>query len=224
MRKLLFIDRDGTLINEPKDYQIDHVDKLQFLSGVISNLKKIQQQLGYTLVMVTNQDGLCTDSFPSESFWPSHNLMLRIFESEGIVFENVFIDSSFSANPSPNRKPSTAMLSGYIHEGFDQEFSFVIGDRMTDVELAYNLGIRAITINLNNLGSSGTKTPHDKLQACIYEQALDWGRIFGVLARLNRSVHHSRTTKETAINVYLDLDRQDQAVIDTGIAFFDHML
>ncbi len=110
MRKLLFIDRDGTLINEPKDYQIDHVDKLQFLSGVISNLKKIQQQLGYTLVMVTNQDGLGTDSFPSESFWPSHNLMLRIFESEGIVFENVFIDSSFSANPSPNRKPSTAML------------------------------------------------------------------------------------------------------------------
>lgn len=224
MRKLLFIDRDGTLINEPKDYQIDHVDKLQFLSGVISNLKKIQQQLGYTLVMVTNQDGLGTDSFPSESFWPSHNLMLRIFESEGIVFENVFIDSSFSANPSPNRKPSTAMLSGYIHEGFDQEFSFVIGDRMTDVELAYNLGIRAITINLNNIGSSETKTPHDKLQACIYEQALDWGRIFGVLARLNRSVHHSRTTKETAIKVYLDLDRQDQAVIDTGIAFFDHML
>jgi imidazoleglycerol-phosphate dehydratase / histidinol-phosphatase len=224
MKKIVFIDRDGTLIKEPKDYQIDQVDKLDFLEGVISNLKKIQHQLGYTLVMITNQDGLGTTSFPADSFWPTHNAMLRVFESEGIFFENVFIDESLASKPSPNRKPSPAMLSGYIHEGFDRVHSFVIGDRMTDVELALNLGIQAITLNLNNKGASETKASSDALNAGIYEKTADWSTIFSALARLNRSVQHKRTTKETDIRVFLDLDRQDEGLIHTGISFFDHML
>lgn len=224
MKKILFLDRDGTLIREPEDHQIDHIDKLHFFEGVITNLKAIQQQLGYTLVMVTNQDGLGTESFPSENFWPTHNAMLRVFESEGVQFERIFIDDSFSAQPSPNRKPSIQMLSGYIHEGFDLEHSFVIGDRITDVALAYNLGIRALTFNLNALGANETKVPIDELESCIYQKTSDWKDLFNTLARLNRGVSHRRTTKETDIRVHLDLDRQEEGVIATGLGFFDHML
>lgn len=224
MKKILFVDRDGTLIKEPKDYQVDHIDKLEFLQGVVSNLNKIQHQLGYTLVMITNQDGLGTSSFPEEAFWPTHNAMMRMFESEGVHFENVFIDRSFAKNPSETRKPSTKLLDGYLMQGFDLENSFVVGDRLTDVELAYNLGIRALTINLNTLGDKEVKASPKKLEDIIVKKADDWGAIYLELASLSRKVIHKRNTNETKIEIALDLDSNDPARIDTGIGFFDHML
>ena len=224
MKKILFVDRDGTLINEPKDYQVDHIDKLEFLQGVVSNLNKIQHQLGYTLVMITNQDGLGTSSFPEEAFWPTHNAMMRMFESEGVHFENVFIDRSFAKNPSDTRKPSTKLLDGYLMQGFDLENSFVVGDRLTDVELAYNLGIRALTINLNTLGDQEVKTSMKNLEGIIVKRVDDWGAIYLELAGLSRKVIHKRNTNETKIEIALDLDNNDPARIDTGIGFFDHML
>ena len=224
MKKILFVDRDGTLIKEPKDYQVDHIDKLEFLQGVVSNLNKIQHQLGYTLVMITNQDGLGTSSFPEEAFWPTHNAMMRMFESEGVHFENVFIDRSFAKNPSDTRKPSTKLLDGYLMQGFDLENSFVVGDRLTDVELAYNLGIRALTINLNTLGDKEVKASSKKLEDIIVKKADDWGAIYLELASLSRKVVHKRNTNETKIEITLDLDSNDPARIDTGIGFFDHML
>jgi imidazoleglycerol-phosphate dehydratase/histidinol-phosphatase len=224
MKKILFVDRDGTLIKEPKDYQVDHIDKLEFLKGVVSNLNKIQRQLGYTLVMITNQDGLGTSSFPEADFWPAHNAMIRMLESEGVHFENVYIDKSFAKNPSDTRKPSTKLLEGYLTQGFDLDNSFVIGDRLTDVELAYNLGIRAITINLNTLGDQEVKASQKKLEEIIMTKANDWGAIYLQLASLSRKVIHQRTTNETKIEIALDLDSNDPAQIDTGIGFFDHML
>ena len=224
MKKILFVDRDGTLIKEPKDYQVDHIDKLEFLKGVVSNLNKIQRQLGYTLVMITNQDGLGTSSFPEADFWPVHNAMIRMLESEGVHFENVYIDKSFAKNPSDTRKPSTKLLEGYLTHGFDVENSFVIGDRLTDVELAYNLGIRAITINLNTLGDQEVKASPKKLEEIIVTKANDWGAIYLQLASLSRKVIHQRNTNETKIEIALDLDNNDPAQIDTGIGFFDHML
>lgn len=224
MKKILFVDRDGTLIKEPKDYQVDHIDKLEFLKGVVSNLNKIQHQLGYTLVMITNQDGLGTSSFPEADFWPAHNAMIRMLESEGIHFENIYIDKSFAKNPSDTRKPSTKLLEGYLMQGFDLENSFVIGDRLTDVELAYNLRIRAITINLNTLGDQEVKASPKKLEEIILTKANDWGAIYLQLASLSRKVIHQRNTNETKIAIALDLDSNDPAQIDTGIGFFDHML
>ena len=151
MKKVLFIDRDGTLINEPKDnFQVDSFEKLRFLPNVISNLKKIQQETDYELVMVTNQDGLGTKSFPEKTFWPVHNLMLAIFKNEDVEFKAVFIDKTFAKDNAPTRKPNTGLLSQYINNSaYDLENSFVIGDRLTDIQLAKNLGSKGILIGQN---------------------------------------------------------------------------
>ena len=152
MKKYLFVDRDGTIIKEPADYQIDHIDKLVFFPNVISSLRLAHKVLGYQLVLITNQDGLGTESFPSEDFWPVQNLMIRTLESEGISFEKIAIDSSFPSENSPNRKPRTGMLMDLISQGFDLENSFVIGDRYTDVELGKNLGIKSFLFNASQSG------------------------------------------------------------------------
>ena len=214
MQKVLFIDRDGTLIWEPPtDFQIDSFEKLQFLPGVITWLGKIARELDYELVMVTNQDGLGTDSFPEETFWPVHNLMMDVLKGEGIVFKSTHIDVSFEHSPSDTRKPATGMLVDYINSNYDLTNSYVIGDRQTDIQLAKNLGAKSIFINDKNFSES-TAT----------KNVLNWEEIYNYLKLPERKVIHTRITKETTIDIELNLDGCGNAKIKTGLAFFDHML
>ncbi|MTI41571.1 bifunctional histidinol-phosphatase/imidazoleglycerol-phosphate dehydratase HisB [Fulvivirga lutimaris] len=214
MKKVLFIDRDGTIILEPEDEQIDSLEKLDFYPGVINWLSKIIELKSFEIVMVTNQDGLGTDSFPEDTFWPAHNKMLSILKNEGISFDEIFIDKSFEADKSPNRKPGTGMLTKYLN-GYDLENSFVIGDRLSDVQLAKNLGAKGILLD------SGNKELNDldEHTALVTE---DWSDIYALLTERKASV--VRTTKETDINIAINLDGKGQSSIDTGLAFFDHML
>lgn len=214
MKKVLFIDRDGTIILEPEDDQIDSLEKLDFYPGVINWLKKIIDLKEFEIVMVTNQDGLGTDSFPEDTFWPAHEKMLSILKNEGISFDDIFIDRSFEADKSPDRKPGTGMLTKYLN-GYDLKNSFVIGDRLSDVELAKNLGAKGILLD------NGDKDlgEFDQYTALVTE---DWADIFKLLTERKASV--TRTTRETDINISINLDGKGQSSINTGLAFFDHML
>lgn len=224
-KKVLFIDRDGTIIREPKDYQIDSVDKLDFLPDVLTYLSKIAKTTSYELVMVTNQDGLGTSSFPERDFWPIQNLMLRILASQGISFSHIFIDRSTAENPSSGRKPRTGMLVDFMNsELYDLQNSFVIGDRWTDVALAKNLGAQAIYINENeNLGTEEVQSI-DELNDVIKLKSKHWSEIFDFIMLSERYVSHQRTTKETDVKIGLNLDGTGVSSINTGLKFFDHML
>lgn len=225
MKKILFIDRDGTLIKEPEDYQIDRFEKLVFLPGVLTQLGKITRELDYELVMITNQDGLGTASFPELDFWPVHNLMMRVLEGEGIHFREVLIDRSFPEDNAPTRKPGTALLKHYMTEHFDLAQSYVIGDRLTDMELAKNLGAKGIFINHHpELGAGELNSGKEELRNVIAEEVKDWQQIYHFLKGRPRLAVVKRQTKETAIQIKLNLEGQGKANIHTGLGFFDHML
>ncbi|MEN9919292.1 MAG: bifunctional histidinol-phosphatase/imidazoleglycerol-phosphate dehydratase HisB [Bacteroidota bacterium] len=217
-KRVLFIDRDGTLVIEPPvDYQLDSLEKLEFYPKVIRNLYFIKKQLNFEFVMVTNQDGLGTASFPEDTFWAPHNLMLKTLEGEGIVFDDILIDKSFPEDNAPTRKPRTGMLTGYFSEEYDLANSFVIGDRLTDVELAKNLGCKAIFL-------SDTADVPSHLQTSCGLQTTDWDAVSEFLFAKERTAEVKRTTKETDIYVSLNLDGKGKCTIDTGLSFFDHML
>lgn len=211
MKKVLFIDRDGTLVIEPPvDYQLDSLEKLSFYPGVFQWLGRIANELDYDLVMVTNQDGLGTPSFPEDSFWPAHKKIIEAFAQEGIHFSEICIDRSFPADNAPTRKPRTGLLQRYIHGNYDLGQSFVIGDRTSDVELASNLSAQAIYI--------GEPQPNTALST------RSWKEIYEFLKATPRQATVSRQTKETHIELTLNLDGHGTAHINTGIGFFDHML
>ncbi len=226
MKKVLFIDRDGTMVLEPADYQLDSFEKLEFYPKAFQYLAKIANELDYELVMVTNQDGLGTDSHPEETFWPTHNFIIKAFENEGVVFEAVFIDKTFPYENAPTRKPRTGMLTQYINNpAYDLENSFVLGDRLTDVELAKNLGSKAIFINTDEaLGSTEVASKREELDPVIALQTTDWKTIYEFLKLEARSATITRKTNETDIYINLNLDGTGKSKIETGIAFFDHML
>lgn len=224
-KKVLFIDRDGTIIKEPADYQIDSYSKLEFLEGVISALKTIVSWNEYTLVLVTNQDGLGSKAFPYEDFIGPHKLMLDILESEGIIFQEECIDRSFPEDHSPNRKPRIGMLTRYLSEEYDLENSFVVGDRWTDVELAKNLGCKAFLIQTQAIeAGSELRFSEQELEAVIQRKVTNWSNLIADLRLGVRKVTVRRTTAETDCLVILDLDGAGVSKITTGIDFFDHML
>mgnify|MGYP006141765173 FL=1 len=225
MKKVLFIDRDGTIVIEPTDFQLDSLNKLEFYPKAFQYLAKIANELDYELVMVTNQDGLGTDSFPEETFWPTQNFILRAFENEGVLFDDIFIDRSFPADNAPTRKPRTGMLTKYIdNPNYDLTNSFVLGDRITDVALAKNLGAKAIFLKQQEgLGSDEIKENED-FSDVISLQTTDWKTIYEFLKLEARSASIERKTHETDICIHLNLDGTGKSKIDTGIAFFDHML
>ncbi|MBT31283.1 MAG: bifunctional histidinol-phosphatase/imidazoleglycerol-phosphate dehydratase [Thalassobius sp.] len=212
MKKVLFIDRDGTLIVEPpEDFQVDSLEKLAFIPKSIISLHKIAKELDYELVMVTNQDGLGTDSFPEDTFWPAQNKMLQTFEGEGITFSEILIDKTFEHENAPTRKPRTGLLEKYIKGDYDLANSFVIGDRKTDVELAKNLGTQAIYFS---------EEPLDTAALCTS----DWEKIYNYLKFPERKSSVVRNTSETQISIELNVDGTGKSDIQTGLGFFDHML
>ena len=224
-KKVLFIDRDGTLIKEPEDNQIDAFEKLEFYPEVFTYLKKIATELDYELVLVTNQDGLGTVSHPEEHFWPVHNFMIKCFENEGIVFADEYIDRTFADDNAPTRKPRTGLLTSYFSDDYDLKNSFVIGDRLTDVELAKNLGAKGIYINDQTfLGTNEVSSTKEALAPYIGLETNSWSEIYEFLKLSNRSGNISRKTNETDISITLNLDGKGKSNIDTGLAFFDHML
>ena len=199
-KKVIFVDRDGTLLAEPADEQIDSLEKCRFVSGAISGMKAIAG-LGYELVMVTNQDGLGTPAFPEETFWPYQHLLLDTLESEGVVFDNILIDKSFPEDNAPTRKPRTGLLGAYLDGSYDLAASFVIGDRDSDVQLAANLGATALQVG-----------------------PMTWAEIAERIRRTVRRATVARKTAETDIAVTVDLDGVGESSVDTGLKFFDHML
>lgn len=225
-KRVLFIDRDGTLVLEPENYQLDSLTKLEFYPKVFQFLSKIVKELDFELAMVTNQDGLGTESFPEDTFWPTQNFILKAFENEGVTFDEIFIDRSFPEDNAPTRKPRTGMLTKYLNNPeYDLENSFVIGDRITDVELAKNLGSKAIFIkNEENLGGNEIATSLEELQNVIALQTTDWQKIYEFLKLEERTASIKRTTNETDIAITLNLDGTGKSNINTGISFFDHML
>lgn len=226
MKKVLFIDRDGTMVLEPEGYQLDSLNKLEFYPKAFQYLAKIATELEFELVMVTNQDGLGTDSFPEETFWPTQNFILRAFENEGVLFDDIFVDRSFPEDNAPTRKPRTGMLTKYIdNPAYDLVNSFVLGDRLTDVELAKNLGAKAIFINASEgAGVTEIASKREELNDSISLQSTDWKEIYEFLKLEVRSATISRKTNETDIYINLNLDGTGKSKIETGIAFFDHML
>lgn len=226
MKKVLFIDRDGTIVLEPENLQLDSLDKLEFYPKAFQYLAKIANELDYELAMVTNQDGLGTDSFPEDTFWPTQNFILRAFENEGVLFDEIFVDRSFPEENAPTRKPRTGMLTKYLNNAeYDLENSFVLGDRLTDVELAKNLGAKAIFMNdTDGAGSNEISSKREELNETIVLQTMDWKKIYEFLKLEARSASITRKTNETDIYINLNLDGTGKSKIDTGIAFFDHML
>lgn len=216
-KKVLFIDRDGTLVIEPSaDKQLDSLEKLEFYPGVFTGLSKIAKELDFALVMVSNQDGLGTPSFPEETFWPAHNKMLQAFQNEGVVFDDILIDRSFPEDNAPTRKPRTGMFTAYLDGSTDLDNSFVVGDRLTDMELAENLGAKGIL--LASAGAEGFKKDVQVLQTP------SWENIYTFLKLQNRVTTINRKTKETNIRLTLNIDGSGKGEIDTGLPFFDHML
>ncbi|WP_433778055.1 bifunctional histidinol-phosphatase/imidazoleglycerol-phosphate dehydratase HisB [Flavobacterium anhuiense] len=226
MKKVLFIDRDGTIVLEPENYQLDSLDKLEFYPKAFQYLAKIAAELDYELAMVTNQDGLGTDSFPEDTFWPTQNFILKAFENEGVVFDEIFVDRTFPEENAPTRKPRTGMLTKYLNNPeYDLANSFVLGDRLTDVELAKNLGAKAIFMNdTDGIGSNEISSKREELNETIVLQTMDWKKIYEFLKLEARSASITRKTNETDIYINLNLDGTGKSKIDTGIAFFDHML
>jgi len=218
-RKILFIDRDGTLIHEPPDKQIDSLEKLSFVPGVFNALYRIAKTQEYELVMVSNQDGLGTASFPEENFLPVQQKVLEAFKNEGVIFSAVHIDPSLPEQNSPNRKPGTGMLTAYLASGFDQESSYVIGDRLTDVQLAKNLGCRALVI-----ASDSTPETFSDLENTLALRTNRWSDLADLLTKKERRASVTRMTSETEIEVEVNLDGNGQSDISTGLKFFDHML
>lgn len=211
MKKVLFIDRDGTLILEPVDEQIDSLEKLEFYPGVFQYLSRIAGELEYELVMVSNQDGLGTSSFPEETFWPAHNKIIKAFKNEGVVFSDILIDRSFPQDNLPTRKPGVAMLTNYIKGDYDLENSFVIGDRITDIQLAVNLGCKSILLSSNSDSNATLSTN-------------EWEVIYRFLKFQPRIGKVTRKTSETDISIEINLDGKGKGNISTGLGFFDHML
>jgi imidazoleglycerol-phosphate dehydratase/histidinol-phosphatase len=227
MKRILFIDRDGTLINEaPPTYQLDSFDKLTFYPHMFEYMSRIAREMDYELVMVTNQDGLGTSSFPENTFWPLHNLVMKSLEGEGIRFSAVHIDKTFAKDNAPTRKPGTGMLTQYMdEEQYDLANSFVIGDRITDVQLAKNLGCRAIWLNNEpNLGAAEINDKISELRSVIALETSEWSEIYQFLRQGLREVIHDRNTNETQIKIELNIDGAGKAQIKTGLGFFDHML
>lgn len=229
MQPLLFIDRDGTLIIEPQsDFQIDSLEKLEFIPNVLSALRKIAEETPYELVMVTNQDGLGTASFPEDTFWPAHNKMLRTLANENIHFAAQHIDRTFAADNVPTRKPGTALLTPYFSAPYDLANSYVIGDRLTDVKLALNLGAKAILFIPPNSNpetqAADTEGLTDELKQMIALTTGDWNEIYTFLRLPARTATVERNTNETKITIELNLDGTGRADIHTGLGFFDHML
>lgn len=224
-KKVLFIDRDGTMIKETADEQIDAFEKLDFYPKAFTYLGKIAKELDYELVMITNQDGLGTDIFPEDTFWPVQNFIIKAFENEGVVFDKVFIDRTFPKDNADTRKPGTGMLTSYFSEEYDLRNSFVIGDRLTDVELAKNLGAKGIFINdETHLGTGEITVKREELDEYIALESNDWVKIYEFLKLTNREAEISRKTNETDIQIKLNLDGTGKSDINTGLAFFDHML
>jgi len=223
MKKILFIDRDGTLALEPAGYQLDAFDKLEFYPEVFTYLGKIAKELAFELVMVTNQDGLGTDSFPEETFWPVQDFLIQTFKNEGIEFTQVLIDKSLPEDHAPTRKPRTGMLEGYLNSNeYDLVNSYVIGDRLTDMELAKNLGCQGIFIdNDPQLGQEETSA-QTALPIAFATSA--WKEIYAFLKLEQRQFNYQRTTNETNIDLKLNLDGSGKSSISTGLSFFDHML
>jgi len=216
MKKILFIDRDGTLICEPDDFQVDLLEKLRFLPGVITNMARIARETDFVLVMVTNQEGLGTASFPETAFFPAQNFLIQTLADEGIEFNEVCIDRTFPHENAPTRKPGTAMVTKYLNDEYDLANSYVIGDRPTDVELADNLGGQAIYIRNANFPLTGNSENVFTVDG--------WDEIYEILRTPQRRVTHTRKTKETDIAIELNLDGSGKSDIATGISFFDHML
>lgn len=225
-KKVLFIDRDGVLVIEPPvDYQLDAFEKLTFFPKVFSGLGKIARELNFELVMVTNQDGLGTASFPEETFWGPHNLLVNTLKGEGIEFAEQCIDRTFPEDNAPTRKPRTGLLTKYFGEEYDLAGSFVIGDRFTDMELAKNLGAKGIFMkNVDDPGLAELSSSQEELLQHVALQTTDWEEIYTFLKLGERTASVKRTTHETDIDIWLNLDGTGKAQIDTGIKFFDHML
>ncbi len=227
-KRILFIDRDGTLINEaPPTYQLDSFDKLTFYPKMFEFMGRIARELDYKLVMVTNQDGLGTDIFPEDTFWPLHNLVMKSLEGEGIYFSEVLIDRSFPHEGLNTRKPGIGMLKHYLNnDEYDIENSFVIGDRITDVQLAKNLGCKAIWLNLDSsLGGAEINDQAELLRKdTVALESTDWSEIYSFLKLGLRQVVHERNTNETRIHVEVNMDGSGKSAISTGLGFFDHML
>lgn len=223
MKRALFIDRDGTLVIEPPvDYQLDSLEKLEFYPKVFRNLYFIRKQLDFEFVMVTNQDGLGTDSFPEDTFWPAHNKMLKTLEGEGIRFDDILIDRSFPEENSPNRKPRTGMLGRYLSGEYDLANSYVIGDRLTDMQLAVNLGAKGIWLRSDDSEAQQLLMENPAISPVLITD--DWDRITEYLFAGERRATVRRTTKETDIFVEVNLDGHGRTEISTGLGFFDHML
>ena len=227
MKKILFIDRDGTLINEaPPTYQIDGFDKLTFYPDMFTYMRRIATEFDYGLVMISNQDGLGTASFPEETFWPVQNFIMKSLENEAIHFTNCYFDRTFAKDNAPTRKPNTGLLSGYINnDEYDMENSFVIGDRITDVQLAKNLGCKAIWLNNDEtLGGAEIQDSRATLQTTIALETKCWSDIYHYLKNDAAKVVHQRNTNETKILIALNIDGSGNSDIHTGIGFFNHML
>jgi imidazoleglycerol-phosphate dehydratase/histidinol-phosphatase len=224
MRPILFIDRDGVILEEPKDdFQVDALEKTSFVAGALSNLHKIAADMGYYKVMVTNQDGLGTASYPTEHFEPYQQLMLRTLAGEGFVFDEIHIDNSFEKDNAPTRKPGIGLVQHLMNnKDFDLANSFVIGDRWSDIQLAKNLGCKAIYFNTEN--HSLTAEQEIALRSTIAFETGSWQAIYSFLKLGLREVKHQRNTKETKISIELNMDGKGQANIHTGLGFFDHML
>jgi imidazoleglycerol-phosphate dehydratase/histidinol-phosphatase len=225
-KKVLFIDRDGTIVLEPENYQLDCLSKLEFYPKAFQYLAKIAKELDFELAMVTNQDGLGTASFPEDTFWPTQNFILKAFENEGVVFNEIFIDKSFPEDNAPTRKPRTGMLTKYINNPeYDLENSFVLGDRITDVELAKNIGSKAIFIkNEDSLGVTEIQSSIEYLSEIIALTTTSWKTIYEFLKLEARAASIIRKTNETDIAIAVNLDGTGKSNINTGLHFFDHML
>ncbi len=225
MKKVLFIDRDGTLIKEPADEQTDSFEKLEFYPKVFQGLSKIANELDFELVLVTNQDGLGTEVYPENTFWPVHNFVMRTLKEEGIVFSEEIIDITFAKDNQPTRKPNTGLLTKFFSEEYDLANSFVIGDRLTDIELAKNLGSKGIYINDETfLGTDEITVKRSDLDEFIALESSDWNAIYEFLKLEERTDGIVRNTNETKIDIQLNLDGTGKSNISTGIDFFDHML
>lgn len=226
MKRILFIDRDGVLLQEPpSDYQVDSFEKLQFYPKVFTGLGKIARELDFELVMVTNQDGLGTDSYPEETFIGPHNLLIETLKNEGVVFSEQCIDRTFPEENASTRKPNTGLLTKYIKGDYDLANSFVIGDRLTDMELAKNLGAKGIYMkNVNDPGKSEVSRNEKEILDVVAIETTDWEEIYTFLKLGSRTASVKRTTKETDIAIEIDLDGDGTCNIDTGLKFFDHML
>lgn len=225
MKKLLLIDRDGSIILEPEEEQIDSFEKLEFYPEAIYYLKKISQLQEYEFIMVTNQDGLGTEAFPEDDFWPVQNFIVKTLENEGIHFKDILIDKTFPHENADTRKPKTGLFKSYLKGDYDLENSIVIGDRLTDIELAKNIGGKGIFIHNNTgLGDAELDSSKTELQKYIILETTSWEAIYTHLRLGSRVIKHSRHTKETQIDLKLDLDGTGQFKATTGLEFFDHML